>query len=196
MWLAVWSAIERHSDHANKDTIKKMIKYGIPVYSCEESREIDKHIITIKKGAKTRIGGFKIQPIPLRHSCECFGYIIEHEEIGKMVFATDCSEFLYRIKDVNHLLIEANYSDDCLIDNMCNNEEMRSRHEHHLELNDAINALKANYSPSLMNVILLHLSNGNSNEEQFVKKVKNELGFDNVFVAKENLVLSLQKEEF
>lgn len=186
----------KHSDHLNKDTSKRFFKYGIPVYSCEEASEIDKHIITIKKGIKTRIGGFKIQPIPLKHSCECYGYIIEHEEIGKMVFATDCSEFLYRIKDVNHLLIEANYSDDCLIDNMCNNEEIRSRHECHLELNDAINAIKANYNTSLMNVILLHLSNGNSNEEQFVKKVKNELGFDNVFVAKENLVLSLQKEEF
>lgn len=186
----------KHSDHLNRDTSKRFFKYGIPVYSCEEAREIDKHIVTIKKGAKTRIGGFKIQPIPLQHSCECYGYIIEHEEIGKMVFATDCSEFLYRIKDVNHLLIEANYSDDCLIDNMCNNEEMRSRHEYHLELNDAINAIKANYNTSLMNVILLHLSNGNSNKEQFVKKVKNELGFDNVFVAKENLVLSLQKEEF
>ena len=42
----------KHGDHANKDTIKKVIQYGIPIYSCEETREIDERIINIKKGKK------------------------------------------------------------------------------------------------------------------------------------------------
>ena len=183
MRLAVWSAIERHGDHANKDTIKKVIQYGIPIYSCEETREVDKRIINIKKGRKTSIGGFKIQPVPLQHSCECFGYLIETSDNQRIVFATDCCEFLYKIKNVNHWLIEANYSEECLIDNLCNNEEMRSRHEHHLEFNDTLDALKRNYCEDLQNIVLLHLSNGNSNSSDFVEKVKKELSFDNVFVS-------------
>ena len=194
MWLAVWSAIERHSDHANKDTVKKVIQYGVPIYSCEETREIDKCIINIKKGRKTSIGGFKIQPIPLKHSCECFGYLIETHDHQKIVFATDCCEFLYKIKNVNHWLIECNWSEEILIDNMCDNAEMRSRHEHHLELNDTIFALKENFSSSMNTVVLLHLSNGNSNEEMFKSRISEELGFFNIHIAKKGLSLQLQDD--
>lgn len=132
----------------------------------------------------------------MQHSCECYGFIIEHEEFGKLVFATDCSEFLYRIKNVQHWLIEANWSEDILIDNMCNNEEMRSRHEHHLELGDTINILQENYHPDLQTIVLLHLSNGNSNADSFVKKTKEALSFNNIFVADKKLLVPLQKEEF
>ena len=196
MWLAVWSAIERHSDHANKDTIKKVIQYGIPIYSCEETREIDKRIINIKKGRKTSIGGFKIQPILLFHNCMNFGYVIEHEEIGKLVFCTDTCRIPYRFKNVNHFMVEANYSYDLLIDHMCGNVYSQSASENHMEINDTIEMLKENYSSSLQNVVLIHLSNGNSDANEFVKKTKEELGFNNVFVAEKKFVLPLQKEEF
>jgi ribonuclease BN (tRNA processing enzyme) len=196
MWLDVWSAIERHGDQANKDNIKQVIQYGIPIYSCEETREIDKRIINIKKGRKTSIGGFKIQPIPLQHSVQCFGFLIEHDDFGRLVFATDCSSFPYLIKNVNHFLIECNWSEDVLIDNICNNDEMRSRHEHHLELENTIMALSANYSSSLQTILLLHLSNGNSNEEMFKSRISEELGFFNVFIANKGLKIELNKEDF
>lgn len=173
-----------------------MIQYDIPVYSCEEVAHANKGVAIIKKGQKIPIGGFKIQPIPLNHSCECFGYVIEHDEIGKLVFATDCSEFLYLIKNVNHWLIECNWSEDVLIDNMCNNEEMRSRHEQHLELENTILALRANFSSSTNTILLLHLSNGNSDAEKFKQRVIDELGFSNVWIAEKGLSLQLDKEEF
>ena len=194
MWLAVLSATVSHSDHANKDTIRKVVQYGIPIYSNEETRVVDKRIISMKKGRKTSIGGFKIQPIPLQHSCECFGYLIETHDNQRIVFATDCCEFLYKIKNVNHWLIECNWSEDILIDNMCDNAEMRSRHEHHLELNDTIFALKENFSSSMNTIVLLHLSNGNSNEEMFKSRVSEELGFFNIHIAKKGLSLQLQDD--
>ena len=148
----------------------------------------------MKKGRKTSIGGFKIQPIPLQHSCECFGYLIETSDNQRIVFATDCCEFLYKIKNVNHWLIECNWSEEILIDNMCNNEEMRSRHEHHLELNDTIFALKENFSSSMNTIVLLHLSNGNSNEAMFKSRISKELGFFNIHIAKKGLSLQLQDD--
>ena len=196
MWLAVLSATVSHSDHANKDTIKKVIQYGIPIYSNEETRVMDKRLITMKKGRKTFIGGFKIQPILLFHNCMNFGYVIEHEEIGKLVFCTDTCRIPYRFKNVNHFMVEANYSYDLLIDHMCDNVYSQSASENHMEINDTIEMLKENYSSSLQNVVLIHLSNGNSDANEFVKKTKEELGFNNVFVAEKNFVLPLQKEEF
>ena len=184
-----------HSDHANKNTIAKMLKYGIPVYSCEEVSHANKGVTIAKKGRKTSIGGFKIQPIPLQHSCECFGYVIETPDNQKIVFATDCCEFPFRVKNVNHWLIECNWSEEVLIDNMCNNAEMRSRHEQHLELNDTLFALKENFSPTMNTIVLLHLSNGNSNERMFKSRISEELGFFNVHIAKKGLTLQL-KDDF
>lgn len=60
------------SDHANKDSIRKAIKYGIPVFSCEEVAHENKGVTIAKKGRKTSIGGFKIQPIPLQHLVRMF----------------------------------------------------------------------------------------------------------------------------
>lgn len=196
MWLAVLSATVSHSDHANKDTIRKVVQYGIPIYSNEETRVVDKRIISMKKGRKTSIGGFKIQPILLFHNCMNFGYVIEHEEIGKLVFCTDTCRIPYRFKNVNHFMVEANYSYDLLIDHMCDNVYSQSASENHMEINDTIEMLKENYSSSLQNVVLIHLSNGNSDANEFVKKTKEELGFNNVFVAEKNFVLPLYKEEF
>lgn len=196
MWLAVLSATVSHSDHANKDTIRKVVQYGIPIYSNEETRVVDKRIISMKKGRKTSIGGFKIQPILLFHNCMNFGYVIEHEEIGKLVFCTDTCRIPYRFKNVNHFMVEANYSYDLLIDHMCDNVYSQSASENHMEINDTIEMLKENYSSSLQNVVLIHLSNGNSDANEFVKKTKEELGFNNIFVAEKNFVLPLQKEEF
>lgn len=184
----------KHVDHAKY--LKTAFKYAINVYSCKDVQSIDERVKVLEMGLKTQIGGFKVQPLNVPHSVECYSFIIQHEEFGKLLFATDCSSFKYRIKNLNHILIESNWSEEILIDNMCNDADMRSRHEQHLEINDTIDAIKENYSSCLQNVLLLHLSNGNSNEVDFVKKVKNEIGLPNVFCAKENLVVSLYESEF
>ena len=139
---------------------------------------------------------FRSQPLSVPHSCECYAYIIQHEEFGKLVFATDCSAFKYKIKSVNHWLLEANYSEQILITKMCDNEISRSLYWNHLELEDCINALKVNFSADTQSITLIHLSDTNSDEKEFVKRVKRELGFDNVVVADRGMEIEIQKSEF
>ena len=93
-------------------------------------------------------------------------------------------------------MIECNWSEDIIIDNMCDNIEMRSRYDNHLELNDCISAIRANHNPFLQNVVLLHLSFSNSDENAFLDAVKSSIGINDVFVAKEGLTLELKKEKF
>lgn len=143
-----------------------------------------------------RLGGFKVQAIPLQHNSECYGFLIEHNAIGKLAFCTDTNSVPYRFKKVNHWIIESNYSNDLLIDNMCDNIYSQSASENHLEIEDTIEVLKQNYSSNLQTIVLIHLSNDNSNAELFKQRVKNELGFDNVFVADKGLIVELNKEEF
>lgn len=186
--------ITRHKDHSC--AISHALKNGIDVYSCQDVQTIHPQIKVLKKGVKMRLGGFSVQAIPLQHNCECYGYLIEHNSIGKLMFATDCNSVPYRFKNVNHFVIECNYDADILIDNMCNNVYSQSASENHLELNDTIEFLKQNYSSSLQSVTLIHLSNGNINADIAKQRVKDELGFDNVYVADKGLVVELNKEEF
>lgn len=187
-------ASHKHKDHSK--SIANALKSGLSVYSCKDVQMCHPKVKVLELGKKTRIGGFRVQPIPLEHSVECYGFIIEHDEFGKILFATDCKEFRYKVKNVNHIMIECNWSEDIIIDNMCDNIEMRSRYDNHLELNDCISAIRANHNPFLQNVVLLHLSFANGDENAFLDAVKSSIGINDVFVAKEGLTLELKKEEF
>lgn len=153
-------------------------------------------VTELKLGEAVMIGGFKVQPIDVPHSCQNYAYIIEHSDFGKLLFCTDCTHFKWKIKNCNHVLLECNWSEEILLDNLCNDSTSRSHHEHHMELSETIKSLKANYSSDLMTVCLIHLSGGNADAEMFQKRVKEELGFENVYCAEKGLEIPLQLSEF
>lgn len=155
-----------------------------------------KGVNEVRKGRKIAIGGFNIQAIPLYHNAQCYGYVIENEEFGKLVFCTDTYQIPYRFKGVNHFIVEANHSIDKMIDNMCINEQYASAYDNHMCIDDTIEFLKINNNVNLNNVILAHLSDGNSNEREFIELTKKELCLNNVFVADKGLSIELCKEEF
>ena len=184
----------QHLDHSC--IISYALKYGIDVFSCQDIQTIHPQVKVLKKGVKTLIGGFSVQPIPLYHNTECIGFLIEHSEFGRLVFATDTNSIPYRFKNVNHFLVECNYDVDILIDNACDNIHSQSASENHMELNDTIEFLKQNYSSSLQSITLIHLSNGNINAYTAKKRVQDELGFSNVIVADAGVEIELIKEDF
>lgn len=134
-------------------------------------------------------------PLEVPHNVPNFAYIIEHEEIGKLVFITDAMRFPYNIKGVHHLLIEANYSDDILIDNLCNGYSVRSHNENHLELEDTIDAIRRNISPNLRTLMLLHLSDSQSSVNGFQKRIFEEFGIVPI-IADKGVIVELNKEDF
>lgn len=150
----------------------------------------------LEKGKKVRIGGFSVQPIPLHHNVECIGFLIEHKAMGRMVFCTDTNTIPYRFKDINHFIVESNYSDDIMIDNMCHNIYSRSASENHMSIDDTVEFLKNNYSTALRTVTLVHLSDGNSDAKGFEERVKNELSFPYVCIADKGVTIDVSKEFF
>ena len=183
-----------HGDHSK--SIKDAIKAGIEVYSTKEVQSLYPRVKVPQMGLKTQIGGFLIQPLLVPHSVECYAFIIQHEEFGKLLFFTDCSAFKYKVKGCNHILAECNYSEEILIDKMCDNSMGRSLYQHHHELENCVKTLKANFSSDTQNILLIHLSDSNSNEQGFIQRVKNELGFDRVDASRPNQIINLEREEF
>lgn len=184
----------QHKDHSL--SIPNALKASLSVYSCQEVQSIHPKVKVLEKGKKTPIGSFNVMPIPLQHSCECYGFLIEHQKIGRCVFCTDCNAIPYKFKNISHFFVESNYDNALLINNMCNDVYSRSASENHLEINDTIDFLKANYTSSLQTIVLLHLSGGNSNANGFKQRVQQELCFSNVLVADKGVEIDLNAYTF
>lgn len=123
--------------------------------------------------------------------CPIFGFLITHPEIGRMLYITDCEVVKWRFKDINHILLGVNYDKD-LID-----RDNQSKANHvfrgHLSIDTACDFVKVNYSDSLQNVIMCHLSSENADKDSFIEKMKKVACGANVDVAEHNKEWVLRK---
>lgn len=183
-----------HKDHSK--SVPNALKSGLSVYSCQDVANTYKGVKVLPVGVKTQIGGFKVQPLLVPHNVMCYSYLITHEEMGKLVFATDCADFRYKIRGVHHWIIECNHCEELMLEHALNNVYSRSASENHLEIKQTVDVLKNNFCVDTQTIVLCHLSQGNADEKEFAQRVKNELAFSNVYVAKPNLEIELNKSEF
>lgn len=134
-------------------------------------------------------------PLEVPHNVPNFAYVIEHEEIGKLVFVTDAMRFPYKLGGVNHLMIEANNSEELIIDQLCDNKEIRSHGEYHMEINETLDSIKRLINSELKNIVLIHLSDGSSDEKRFKQMIFDEVGIRPI-VANKGVTIELNKEDF
>lgn len=182
-----------HQDHSK--SIPNALKSQIQVFSNQDVAEKFQGVKALQPKKKYKIGNFTVMPLEVEHNSYCFAYIVEHEEIGKLVYATDLTHFPYKIKGVTTLLIEANNSEDIIIDHLCDNEVIRSMSENHMEINETIKAIRNNISLDLNNIILCHLSDGQSDEKLFKQLIFDEFGIMS-YVAERGLEVTINKDEF
>ncbi|MBY9021743.1 MAG: MBL fold metallo-hydrolase, partial [Candidatus Lokiarchaeota archaeon] len=139
-----------------------------------------------------KIGGFTILPLEAKHDIHCLSFLIQHEDIGKLFFITDSYYCLYKFNGLNHILIEANYSEKILERNNINETIKERLLKSHFSLENAKKFVKANDNPKLKNIVLLHLSDSNSNAKEF-KGVMEELTHKRVEIADKGLEIELNK---
>ena len=150
--------------HCHGDHYKYASEYeltGIPVWTPWK----DNNLRQVR-----RFGGFKVSSFECIHDVPCVGYLIEHPDSGlKMLYATDTEYVRYTFKGLTTILLEANYSEEYV-----NRDEAKYRHvlEGHTSIETAIECIKANMNDGLKNIILCHLSKGNSDPGEFKASVK------------------------
>lgn len=188
----------RHNDHSA--SVKKVTKWGVPILALEdvfEAHGIAENPFCIKaqphKGYK--IGEYKIYCLPVEHDVQCLAFVIEHAECGKVLFVTDTMFLPYKVKGVRHIMIEANYADDILQENINAGKLPFSHRERlmctHMELETTKKTLRENDLSNVQEIVLLHLSNDNSDEERFVREVRELTGIP-TYAAKSGLTLELK----
>lgn len=122
--------------------------------------------------------------------CPCYGFLITHKEMGKLLYITDTELIKWRFKDINHILLGVNYDKD-LVDT--DNPKADHVFRGHLSIDTACDFVKANDSDSLQNVIMCHLSSENADKDSFIAKMKNAVNGANVDVAERGKSWILRK---
>lgn len=155
---------------------------GIPVHSNKETIEFlggeNYNRKVLQPQQIYQIGSFKVMPFDLKHDVPCFGYLINHEECGNIVFITDSYYSPYCFEDVNFWIIEANYSKEIIdkkyiegkINPFLRNRILLS----HLSIENCLELLKVNDLRQTRKIVLIHLSDSNSNEKMFKFEVEKE----------------------
>lgn len=191
-----------HGDHA-----KHVLQYaenGICCYMSSGTRRNLKssshRYHSIKEKELTNVGNFEIVPFDIEHDCaEPFGFIIQHKDCGRVVFLTDTHFCKYKFQDVNHYLVEANYSQEIINSRVYSGESkafLRDRViQSHMSLDTCLDMLEANDLTQTQNIVLLHLSDRNSNAEDFKRIAENRTG-KQVFVAAAGVQINLSKTLF
>jgi len=170
----------RHSDHLNPKTVKKFLRIGVPVYANQDvadACDIPARAgqISVIEPAKAYMlgGGYIAQGMNLTHSVPNTGFLLRHESLGKLVFATDTNSFPYKFKDINHFVIEANYDGNIIIDDRLQGNNTRSNYHDHLSVQQCKEAVDRNNNVALKTITLIHLSNDNSDYQAFASEFEN-----------------------
>ena len=122
--------------------------------------------------------------------CPCYGFLITHKEMGRLLYITDTELIKWRFKGINHILLGVNYDKDLVdTDNPKANHVFRG----HLSIDTACDFVKANDSDSLQNIIMCHLSSENADKDSFIAKMKNAVNGANVDVAEQGKSWILRK---
>lgn len=182
-----------HNDHSRY--AKDYAECGIHVLALAQvldAKGITRNATAITLGNAYRLGGFVVTPFALQHDVPCVGWVVQHAECGKVVFITDTYACQYRFKGVNNYLLECNYSDEILEANVAAGRVQPAMRDRlltsHLELSNCIRYLQTSDLSQVQKVVLIHLSDGNSNETQFVQQVREATG-KRVYAANAGMVL-------
>lgn len=168
-----------HGDHAKY--INEFMRAGIETYALKDVFQKTGFSIRspnqneIYPSKRFYVGDFNILPFKLHHDVPCIGFQIDHPESGRIIFITDTNFCEYIFDNVNQFIVEANFSHEILEAKFKEKTEMQFLHDrilrNHFSLRDCKNLLLANDLKNVINICLIHLSDSNSNEKQFIKEV-------------------------
>lgn len=186
-----------HNDHAKY--IKKIVESGIRTLALGEVWESkglthERGAVVLDYGKTYRFGDFRVKAFPACHDVPCAGFFIDHPRGGRILFLTDSYMCEYNFPGLRHVMIECNYSDECLYRAIAQGRTMSSQRERlmtsHMELSTCKAFLQSLDLSKVEDIVLLHLSEQNSDEKVFIEQIGAATG-KYVCVARPGLKLQI-----
>ena len=193
-----------HGDHAKH--VQRFLDARIPCYMSIGTQEAlgltDNRLVCGMKpgGNPYHVGNFKVQGFETRHdAADPFGFLIYHPECGMTLFATDTYYLEYTFAGLNNILIECNYRQDILDANIASgklNPALRNRTiKSHMSFDTCKETLLCNDLSKVNNIVLIHLSSGNSDAAAFRDGIQ-KATHKTVHVAEPGLQVLFNKTPF
>lgn len=199
-----------HGDHAGH--IGEVLAYGLPVYASKGTIEgaqryaakSDYQPTALQEDGigyeRLKIGGFTVIPFATQHDAQQpTGFYIWHEETGGILFATDTYYLKNRFAGLSNILIECNYDQQQLEENLINGkidaERYRRVRKSHLSYTTCLQMLQANDLSKVNNIVLIHTSKDNGNAPAFRDGIAKATG-KSVSVAIPGLTINFNKTPF
>lgn len=187
-----------HKDHSR--AVIDLLDNAIDVYSSEGTYEKllvfhNYHTKVIKSEQQFTVSNFTVLSFETEHdAAEPLGFLIQHRDMGKLLFITDTYYCQYKFVGLDHIMIECNYSsgilqkniDKGLIYPILANRLLKS----HFSLENVKEFLKATDLKSVRDITLLHLSDDNSDAERFKEEIERLTGVA-TYVADAGLEINL-----
>lgn len=183
-----------HGDHSK--SAMALIHYGVNVYTTHGTSDV----MGIKKGffvpfwhmvemlEPILIDRFTVLPFPTEHDAqEPCGFLIKDRKTGEQVlYATDTYYLRNTFPHINFWIIECNYTDEILNKQMeagLINRVLANRlRKSHMSLKRLKLTLKANDLTDTRKILLVHLSDGRSDEQQMVEEISTLTGKETIAV--------------
>lgn len=171
-----------HGDHSKY--VEAIAKKGINCFMTHGTKKalnIDHHRI---KGMDYkqifRIGSFRIMMFETMHDCvQPSGFIIQSGS-EKLLFITDSYYCKYRFNDLTHIMIETNYSNEIMEENIKQgalHPSVKKRvKKSHFELENVKEFLSKNDLSKVKEIHLLHVSQQNGCIMRFKKEIQELTG--------------------
>ncbi|AGO49627.1 metal-dependent hydrolase [Cellulophaga phage phi13:2] len=192
-----------HQDHCK--AINHLAASGVPIYASkgtlEETNMIDHHrSVILEPMKKVKIGPYTVLGFNTIHDTkEPFGFVVHHPESGSICFITDTVYSPFKFANISHWIVEANYCEDIIEEKRksgSENQFLRDRVlSSHMSFQNLQDMLRANDLSKTRTITLIHLSDRNSNEIEFKRKIEEEF-IKETYIADSGLSINLNKYAF
>ncbi|HDZ26282.1 hypothetical protein LCGC14_0911080 [marine sediment metagenome] len=169
-----------HQDHIRG--AKDLIRCGVDIYASQGTADaalLSGHRVhTIEAGKQFHIGTWTILPFATIHNAaEPLGFLLFSEFNGeKLIYAVDTQFIPYRFQGLTHIMIEANYDIELLLNSETRIEVKKNVLNYHMSIETAKEFLRTNDMSRVEEIHLLHLSNNNSDARQFIYEIQHITG--------------------
>ncbi|WP_339294376.1 MBL fold metallo-hydrolase [Paenibacillus sp. FSL W7-1279] len=172
-----------HIDHSK--AAKDIMKAGVDVYTSQgtaDAKGLSGHRLKVIKAMEPfQVGTWSILPFDIQHDVEePLGFLLANTAGDKLVFLTDTYYCRHRFRDLTHIMVECNYSMDIVRERVASGHlhpgQMKRLLKSHFGLEHVKDFLKANDTRKVQEIWLLHLSDGNSDEERFKREIQEVTG--------------------
>ena len=178
-----------HGDHAR--AINAIVQNGIRTIASNGTRKA-LGMPYSKRGKSHGLMEFEkdwiIKSFNVDHdAAEPLGFIIEHPDCGKVLFVTDTYVLRYQFPyEFDHVIIEANYCEDLAEEwrQSKGNDFVEGRRlKNHMSFQTALLTLSKMALASCKNIVLIHLSDGLTDEKRFKEETEKRFGIPTTVAA-------------